>query len=262
MSNGIFKDYKLNVPLTREEIDPEKVVDNIGIYESPFIFGTDDRDRINGTEGIDSIYARGGNDEVQAGDGNDLVNGGTGSDHIDGGRHNDILIGGEGGDTLLGGEGEDTIHGDFVGGGGPGEGDDTLLGGAGNDQIFGGGGNDYINGGEDEDTIQGGAGDDSLWGEGPNSVEQPPLPRSADTFVFSENFWGNDTIFDFDDGLDLIDFSQHQWISSMGDFTVSQVGADTVISYDYTNPLAGTFTSTITLLGISAGDVGQDDFVF
>ena len=65
-----------------------------------------------------------------------------------------------------------------------------------------------------------------------------------------------------DDGLDLIDFSQHQGISGVGDFTVSQIGADTVITYDYSNPLSGNFTSTIKLVGISAGDVGQDDFVF
>ena len=262
MSSGLFKKYSLNVQLTHEEIDPEKLIDKIGIYVSPFTFGTDEADRIVGGFEPNSIYARGGNDEIDAGNGRNFVDGGAGDDQILGGDDTDTLIGGAGGDTILGGDGEDTIHGDFVGGQAPGYGNDTLHGGRGNDQMFGGGGNDYITGGEDEDIIQGGAGDDMLWGEGPNSVEQPPIPRSADTFVFSENVWGHDTIFDFDDGLDLIDFSQHQGISGMGDFTVSQIGADTVITYDYSNPLSGNFTSTIKLVGISAGDVGQDDFVF
>ncbi len=32
--------------------------------------------------------------------------------------------------------------------------------------------------------------------------------------------------------------------------------------YSLNVPLAGTFSSTITLVGISVGDVGQEDFVF
>lgn len=263
MGDGIIdKINAIEDQLFGDELKPEVVVDKIGVIDSPYMLGTDERDRIEGTEGIDWIYARDGNDEVRAGAGNDRIDGGKGTDHLDGGEGDDLLIGGEGADTLIGGDDNDTIYGDWTNATGDGEANDILLGGSGNDQLFGGGGDDYINGGEDEDTIQGGTGDDTLWGDGRDSVEQPPVARAADTFVFSENQWGNDTINDFDDGLDRIDFSGHQGISGISDFAVSQVGADAVISYDYTHPLAGTFTSTITLTGISANDIGQDDFIF
>ena len=104
-----------------------------------------------------------------------------------------------------------------------------------------------------------------MWGEGRPSVELPPYAPEADIFVFAENIWGDDMIMDFDDGLDLIVFSQHQHINGMADFTISQVGADTVISY--VHPQTGPFgpgpqTSTITLVDIAASDVALDDFIF
>ncbi|WP_424433944.1 M10 family metallopeptidase C-terminal domain-containing protein [Planktotalea sp.] len=63
---------------------------------------------------------------------------------------------------------------------------DTLNGDAGDDRLFGG---------DDDDVLIGGAGNDAMnGGEG------------ADTFIFRQGD-GNDTITDFEDGIDLIDIS-------------------------------------------------------
>lgn len=282
MSNGKLK--FIEDGLFNHELKPEYVIEEYGSrYKLPFIFGTEERDNITGTKSVDWIYAGDGNDTIHAGDGDDLVVGENGDDtiyggagndridgvldkdYIDGGEGDDFIIGGSDEDILIGGDGDDIIYGDYVHASGDGEADDILIGGAGNDQLFGGGGNDYIAGNEGEDIIQGGTGDDVLWGEGYEDPELPPYMREADIFVYTEYKWGNDTIMDFDDGLDLIDFSGHPDISGMSDFTVAQSGADTVISYDYVssgpfNP--GTYTSTITLAGIAATDIDQADFIF
>ena len=284
MPIGKYANLKLNDGLaSREELSEAFSYDPTPKFDLPFIFGTSGRDNIKGTDNIDWIIAQDGNDTVYAKDGDDSVFGNNGSDrlygqggndrldggldedHLDGGDDDDILIGGSHDDVLLGGDGDDHLNGDFVDWTGDGEGDDTLHGGAGNDTILGRGGDDYITGGSGEDTIRGGTGDDTMWGEGRPSEELPPYAPEADVFVFAENRWGDDTIMDFDDGLDLIDFSQHQHIAGMADITIAQVGTDTVISY--VHPQTGPFgpgpqTSTITLVGIDVGDINADDFIF
>jgi len=66
------------------------------------------------------------------------------------------------------------------------EGDDRLTGALGNDLLDGGAGNDRIDGGEGNDTLTGSSG--------------------KDTFVFVDGS-GNDTITDFDLGVDAITFA-------------------------------------------------------
>ncbi len=135
-----------------------------------------------------------------------------------------------GGDILKGGRGDDTLTG--------GAGDDVLRGRRGADTLEGGAGDDTLRGGRGADTLTGGAGDDTLTGG-----------RGADTFVFAAGD-GADTITDFEAG-DRIRLD-----GVVGGFTalrIDQEGADTVIRY-------GDGADTITLSGVTAASLGEEDF--
>lgn len=227
--------------------------------------GTDGDDTIVFTEPRGTAFAGNGDDTVTGSDDDDRLLGQGGEDRILGEGGNDYLAGGEGSDQLLGGEGDDTIYGDWKDQSGDGEAGDMLFGGDGNDLMFGGGGDDVVSGGAGNDTISGGAGDDILVGDSTYPYELPDAPwvGDADVFVFAERNWGDDRILDFNDGLDLLDFSSHPTVTSFADFTITQVGGDTLISY--TAPPAGfggSPTSTITLHHMNAGDVEATDFIF
>ena len=81
-------------------------------------------------------------------------------------------------------------------------GNDRMYGEAGRDTLNGGSGDDEMYGGEDKDTLNGGEGDDLMDG-GPG----------ADTFVFEPGN-GNDYIMDFTSGVDKIDLSAFDDITS------------------------------------------------
>ncbi len=103
--------------------------------------------------------------------------------------------------------------------------DDILDGGAGDDIIEGGGGND---------TLTGGSGDD--------------------TFVFLRSSLADaDTVTDFENGLDQFDVSDFGF-TSVSDFTVAQVGADTLITLDANN--------SVTLSNTDANQIDDQDFLF
>ena len=90
----------------------------------------------------------------------------------------DAIAGNASANEITGGGGND-----FVGGL---EGADLLRGGDGDDALAGGGGDDFVHGN---------AGDDSLWGG-----------TDEDVFYFATD-WGNDTVMDFENGLDVIDLT-------------------------------------------------------
>ncbi len=164
------------------------------------IYGGNGKNTINGGDGDDTIYGGEGSVEITTSqftvtvkDGSesvktpgvsttntvntvDTINGGSGDDRIFGMGGNDAITGGAGNDTIDGGDGDDTIYG--------GEGDDTINGGDGDDIIDGGDGDDIIDGGEGDDIIDGGEGDD--------------------TFYYNDALGGNDTIYNFEHGKDLI----------------------------------------------------------
>ncbi|KUF10436.1 calcium-binding protein [Pseudoponticoccus marisrubri] len=202
-------------------------------------------DPITGTAGNDKLTGTGSDDVISAGDGRDKVAGGAGNDALDGGDDKDTLTGGAGDDTILGGQGNDKINGDAgadsLDGGhrndviSGGDGDDVLLGGNGNDKLFGDAGADTIEGGRGRDLLTGGS--------------------EADSFVFGTKA-GDDTITDFEDGVDVIDLTglAGAGITGFGDLTVTQVGANVVIDLDANNDL--------TLLNMSAGDLDASDFLF
>ena len=214
-------------------------------------------DGLWGEAGNDTLYGELGYDLLDGGIGNDLLDGGNQADNLYGQAGNDTLHGGQGFDRLLGGDGDDLLFGgtesDGLFGG---TGDDTLNGESGNDRFFGETGNDLIDGGTGSDTIGGGAGFDTLiGGEGDDLL----LGNfNADRFVFADAH-GNDTIGDFaaDNVFEKIDLSGVSAITDLADLTsnhMTQAGVNVVIDTGSGN--------SITLNGVSLGDLDATDFIF
>ena len=169
---------------------------------------------LRGEDGNDVIQGGSGFDDANGNMGNDTINGGDGDDWSVGGKDNDLLFGDAGNDVVWGNLGDDTCDG--------GDGNDQVRGGQGNDSVSGGAGNDYVSGDRGDDTVTGGLG--------------------ADNFHSSQ-----------DAGIDrVLDFSLAQGDRVQLDpgttYTVSQVGADTVISMGGANQmiLVGVQLSSLT----------------
>lgn len=248
------------------------------------VVGGGGADRLIGQAGNDILDDGFGDDDLQGRDGGDTLIGGAGADMLDGGGGTDTadysgsaltvaidlqngiassgdaqgdtlasienLIGSSKGDRFFGdggvneidgGAGNDVIWGrsgnDILNGDG---GADKLVGQTGNDILDGGFGNDFLEGRDGRDTLIGARGNDTLTGG-----------TSFDTFVFSGN-WDDDTVTDFEDGKDLLDFSSSGL--SFGDLTISQVNADTLIE--------DAFGNSIKLQNTTATDVTEADFLF
>jgi Ca2+-binding RTX toxin-like protein len=203
-----------------------------GSHLDDSIGGLEGRDTIEGLAGNDTLggdagqdYLRGGDgadfvigglefDDLNGNAGNDTVEGGLGDDWVVGGKDNDLLSGGDGGDIVWGNLGADTQDG--------GDGVDQVRGGQGDDSVAGGAGDDFVSGDRGSDTVTGGAG--------------------ADLFHSSQ-----------DAGLDrVLDFNLAEGDRVMLDpgttFTVTQVGADTVIDMGGGNQmvLVGVQMATLT----------------
>ena len=120
----------------------------------------------------------------------------------------------------------------------------TLDGGAGNDFLYGLSGDDTLIGGAGADILDGGLGIDTMTGG-----------AGQDFFVFADGF-GSDTITDFANDLDKLDFTAQTTLTSLAAVLAvsSQVGADTVIALDANN--------TITLQNFTLADLDAADFVF
>jgi Ca2+-binding RTX toxin-like protein len=232
-------------------------VENIrGSSFNDMLIGTDFANRIDGGLGNDSIMGNFGADTLDGGQGtHDVVSyddslapvivdlflnlatsGDASGDQISGfedligSDFGDQLFGSEAANLILGGAGADLVEGDG--------GNDTLSGGTENDtlrgfnnddSISGGGGADFIDGGYDDDIMNGGTGRDTF--------------RFEVWSVFGEH--GADTIQDFNVNEDrlLLD-----GLSSVSDLTVSQVGANTLITYDW-------WEGSITLNNVNANDL-------
>ena len=221
--------------------------------------GSDHADHLTGNDGHNYIEGNAGADMVDGGEGDDsagywgsdagvTVNLATGTgqgghaegdtltgieaisgsdhhaDHLIGDDKDNGLGGNGGNDTLDGGDGDDNLNGDG--------GDDDLHGGGGNDTLEGGAGNDWLDGADGEDLLTGGEG--------------------GDTFVFGDG----DTVTDFEDGSDLIDiqedFGHINAVNFETNVTIRQSGDDVEVQIG---------DAVLTLTGLSAADVGADDFV-
>ena len=105
------------------------------------------------------------------------------------------------------------------------------MGGEGNDRLFGNSNDDILRGGVGDDTLRGGMGND--------------------LFVYSTGN-GNDTIEDFQNGLDKIDVSG-TGITSFSNLTITATAGNVII---------GVADGTITLTGVTIGIVHTSDFIF
>ena len=209
--------------LSFEEAVLENVID--GTTASDRINGGDGVDIITGDLGDDHLHGRDGNDVLNGGVGKDKLTGGTGDDTLNGDDGNDVLLGGVGNDVLNGGARNDRMHGD--------DGNDLLNASTGNDKLYGGAGNDTVDGGKGRDLLAGGS--------------------DADIFVF-ENGSHKDTITDFEDGLDVIDFTGDAAITSMANLSITQNGVDVVIDHGGGDQ--------ITVQNMNVADIDGTDFLF
>jgi Ca2+-binding RTX toxin-like protein len=150
-----------------------------GTYDEDFLSGGGGNDVLKGYKGSDGLFGKNGSDKLYGGAGADYLEGGSGSDKLYGGSGEDYLDGGKGSDRLNGGKNNDYLEGK--------SGKDVLLGGGGQDYLLGGGGADKLNGGKGDDGLFGGKG--------------------ADIFVFRSG-GGSDVVYDFKDGVDMIDINQ------------------------------------------------------
>lgn len=150
---------------------------------------------LRGEEGDDYIIGGQAFDDINGNQGNDTASGGVGDDWVVGGKDNDLLFGDAGGDLVYGNLGNDTCVG--------GDGADIVRGGQENDVVFGGAGNDYVSGDRGSDTMAGGAGADIFHTFGDAGIDRV-------------------TDFSVADGDRVL-------LDPGTDYTVAQIGADTVI---------------------------------
>lgn len=152
----------------------------------------------------------------------EAINSGDGMDVVQGNNQHNVINGEAGHDQLYGGKGRDTLSG--------GADSDFLFGEQGHDILFGDDGNDVLTGGLGRDMLTGGDG--------------------YDTFVFGEKS-GRDTITDFEDGYDIIEF--RDLVDDFTDLTITQNGADTVIK---------SANGVITLTDFDSSLLDANDFSF
>ena len=171
-------------------------------------------DTVRALAGDDTISGGGGENYLRGDEGNDSIVGGAGFDDINGNMGNDTCVSGGGDDWVVGGKDNDSLSGS--------DGQNLVYGNLGNDTCDGGAGNDTVRGGQDNDVVIGGAGDDYVSGD-----------KGSDTMTGGI---GADIFHSFGDaGIDRVtDFSLAQGDRVQLDpgtvFTVSQVGADTIVN--------------------------------
>lgn len=141
-----------------------------------------------------------------------------------------------------------------------------LFGYEGHDSLEGGVGEDYLDGGAGNDVLRGGAGNDTLIGG-----------SGVDTFAFHKGH-GHDRVTDFEPGVDFLDFSEGliplaRSASAPGSMLsdILELGflapklsitATDVVEGTLLKTFAGDYEDSILLTGVSAANLGIDDFVF
>lgn len=191
---------------------------------------------------LEAVHGNDGNDSLSAGVAPTDSDGEAIGAFLHGGKGDDNLAGAAGADLLVGEDGDDTVLGDA--------GDDLLLGDAGADTLSGGGDNDILDGGVDDDVLSGDAGEDTIYvGLGNDTVSGG---SDADVFVYQPGD-GNDTITDFEVGVDRIELT----LTAEADVTISADGADTLITIQLVEG-----TDTIRLVGIDPANLADGDILF
>ena len=195
---------------------------------------TDVVDRIDGSAGADALLGASGEDFLSGLGANDILNGLEGNDTIEAGNGNDYAYGGTGDDVLRGRTGDDILFGQT--------GDDTLYGGWGADYLVGGTGNDWLDGGLDNDNLIAEAGTNTFIGGRGDDMMQGG--SGSDTFVLNTKD-GNDQIYQFDLGMDVLSFK--------GELTRDDLDIETIgdtVTIDYSG-------GSVALLGV--GEDAEDE---
>ncbi|NJO29758.1 MAG: calcium-binding protein, partial [Richelia sp. SL_2_1] len=221
--------------------DGANIINASGYGGSAFLYGRDGDDTLIGGAGNDNLYGGEGDDSIDGGDGIDTLRETADTDFTlsDGTLQSTVT----GTDTftniervvLTGGDGANIINASGYGGSAflyGRDGDDTLIGGAGNDNLYGG---------EANDTLIGGGGNDRLYGEG-----------GSDTFVIS-SITGRDTIYNFEDGVDLIGLSDGLTFEDLLFKSSGSNGSNT-------NILQGNQVLA-TLIGIDINSIDTSNFI-
>ena len=216
--------------------DPSPWMVGPGFGPDDAIVGSWRDDRLMGTDKDDHIFGLGGDD---------VIHGKGGDDHLYGGDEGDVIFGGDGKDKLYGG-----------GNPGPGFGAvDFLNGNAGDDELYGGVGSDFLTGGSGNDLLEGGAGNDVLFGGGGDDILQGDT--GADIFEYEYGQFGNDTITDFEDGIDKLKF-KYPGRPTFDNLMIENNDDGHAVVTKKGDPDWG----SITLLNITAADLTSEDFLF
>jgi serralysin len=210
------------------------IAENVTIENA--IGGSGD-DSITGNTANNSIQGGAGDDTMMAGSGNDTIDGGTGKSYLRGEDGDDSIQGGAGFDDINGNKGQDTIDGGtgghdwLVGGQGDdlitGQQADIVWGNLGNDTLHGGSTAAQLRGGQGDDSIAGGSGNEFISGDRGNDTMSGG--GGADNFHSSQDA-GIDKVLDFH-----VSEGDRVELDPGTTFSVSQVGADTVIDMGPSN---------------------------
>ncbi|WP_299619996.1 calcium-binding protein [uncultured Tateyamaria sp.] len=232
--DGALIDFGDGNTLTLNGVFAQDLTNDDFVLADNVMTGSTGNDKTNGQSGVDVMSGGHGDDHLNGMGGDDQLSGGSGKDKVSGGAGHDVLNGDTGNDVLFGGSGNDMIN-----GGGH---NDRIYGDGGNDTLNGGDGNDKIWGGEGDDEIKGGSGKDIMVGG-----------TGADSFVFN-NGAHSDTIKDFEDGIDVLDYSGHNGVSDMFDLIIYQSGTSVII--DAGGP------DEVTLHNMTVAELDASDFIF
>ncbi|MDO9338032.1 MAG: hypothetical protein Q7T61_16675 [Caulobacter sp.] len=240
--------------------DNDALFDSLGANK---LFGGDGDDALTGGSGNDWLDGGEGNDTLVGGGGNDNLDGGAGTNSLFGGAGNDVYVVLSAGDSIseAAGQGSDLVRAyvsfvltenlealelyttDNLNGTGNADGNtlkgndgaNVLSGLDGADKLFGGLGEDVLIGGRGRDQMTGGGGAD-IFRVLQESVSQPVLEI--------------DSVFDYEVGVDKLDFSGIDANGALaGDpaFQVSLTGFTKTAGQLYVYYTAANNTSTVRL---------------
>ncbi|MFD0915546.1 beta strand repeat-containing protein [Pseudahrensia aquimaris] len=174
-----------------------------------FLIDEGGADTFSGGPGVDIFDARGSDNEIRIFLNNQALNGGAAEGDMF--ASIEIFAGSNSitdGDIMRGGDGRARFQG--------GNGDDLLIGANNIDFLRGDNGNDTLIGGNGRDTLNGGKGNDMLTGG-----------NARDQFNFVQASFGQDTITDYQDGLDYFKVF-NVMATSFSDVTITDNGTSTV----------------------------------